>query len=415
MFALLSACVDPVELDLHVRPAAPHTPRQMDVRVDRFAFLVGPDGWDWDLRHDSALPRQPGWWRISNRGTAWRELDDSLLDLRNPGTFGRIRLRWADHDVDAVVRAHLPTPGVNGECMEWGHECPVEGPFQLAFCDLEIGRVWGMDLLPCLTHVLVTTTSLQPADFHRGAVASPPSAETPLAGHFYVASDGAIELGLPTEVTPKPGDADAHVVHIVVQTGDGKVNERASSTLTELLDLLLDRASKLPRALGTRDGIELSTTIERRAVCETLYREGHAIRGCAEAVAPSTEFCGRTPTPNTTEMACHDPTVVDLRPLVHLPHLRMLDLSGTSVSDITPLGALERVEFVNLADTKVEDLRPLLKTPLRVLDIRRTEVEAIWPLRHLSKLETVTLTGAPVALNDRELLAKHRPSLEIKR
>lgn len=82
----------------------------------------------------------------------------------------------------------------------------------------------------------------------------------------------------------------------------------------------------------------------------------------------------------------------DLSELVHLPHLRTLDVQFTAVRRLDGLEGLHALETLNLTGSPVKDLGPIASlTSLTTLNLDGTVVEDTSPIAGLTQLRTVTL------------------------
>ncbi|MCC5842411.1 MAG: PD40 domain-containing protein [Opitutales bacterium] len=99
----------------------------------------------------------------------------------------------------------------------------------------------------------------------------------------------------------------------------------------------------------------------------------------------------------TTLILSHS-SIDDLSGLSNIESLSYLNIDGTVVSDLSPLASISGLEHFSARGTDVVDLAPLgLHTALRALDLRDTPVQSIAPLTDLTALETLNLRGSAVS------------------
>jgi len=90
-------------------------------------------------------------------------------------------------------------------------------------------------------------------------------------------------------------------------------------------------------------------------------------------------------------------TVSDLSSLATLTKLQILYVSGTQVGDLSPLRRLAGLKCLRLERTHVRDLSPLSRlTKLVELRLERTQVSDLAPLKALTELRRVYLSGTQV-------------------
>jgi internalin A len=87
--------------------------------------------------------------------------------------------------------------------------------------------------------------------------------------------------------------------------------------------------------------------------------------------------------------------VTDLTPIIGLPALKHLDITGTNVKDLGPVAYRKSLEEIYFNGTRVRDVRPLADlTELRRISFSGTRVVDPTPIEHLGPQLNRRLSGS---------------------